>query len=377
MLNLKYKGIKMNLKDTIKKINVAYKNHQDIDEILTDLKDESCIGYWGTRFCEDEFPQNLELAKELFIIEQNKLSKENDINGTIELIDNIAKDFKDKVWAEEIAKKVLNTKIEDNDSMLRLFISVVSPEILNNQELGTQCLNKLNQLELSAAQYIRLAEATSKYINDISLAKDFITKALDSEDCDTSDIINAADVLAQEDCINDKVEAKRLYKSAQNKAIDLEEYNKLLSSINSNLNDKEFLESIITEVKLKLKEDDDFFEFAGDCTEIMDLGRFIADENILDNKESAKEIFNLLLQYKEIYDLLDTARAVIEVYEDTDEDYKNEFLIAIINKAEGCIEQGYYCDLYSLMIDDLGDEDMADEFKENYYDEMVEDGCEE
>ena len=96
----------------------------------------------------------------------------------------------------------------------------------------------------------------------------------------------------------------------------------------------------------------------------------VADDEILDDKEKAKKIFELVLRYDNITDILDSARDVKEIYEYSDESFANEYMNRALDKAKECAQEGYYCDIYNFIKDDLENEDLAEEFKNEYDDEL-------
>ena len=363
----------MNLEDVIKKIKVFYAEHDDLDEMIGDLSDGGYIDHWAKKFCEEDFPQNLELAKDLFRIALEKVSEEDDWAGVVGLVDNIAEDLKDKEWAKEIAIELLKKDIEDAYTLISLLRSATSSNILDDADLTQNILDTLSTKDVEVSHYVEMAQIISENKKDLALAKEFLSKVLELDESDISDKIDVADTLAQECYINDKDEAKKLYKTIEEEAKDLSDYNKLSYSINNYMEDKEFLEYMVVTSKLKLKEADDLFEFACYSNEIVDLAKMIADEEILDDKDSAKEIFNLVLNYKGVTDLLDSARAVKEVYEDSDEDYVSDYMNKAVQIAEEFVDEGYYCDIYNFLNDELEDEDMAQEFRDNYEDNMKSD----
>ena len=154
----------------------------------------------------------------------------------------------------------------------------------------------------------------------------------------------------------------------EKKLTTLESYNALMSSILNNLKDKKWAEKIAKEAIQKLKNTDNIFDFAGGAFEMLTLANFLAGEDGLNDKESAKEIFDMVKMYDSITDLLDGARAVKEIYKDTE--YAISYSQAILDKALESIQEGYYCDVYYFIRDELEDESRASEFKDKYEDEM-------
>lgn len=280
----------MSIEEIISKIKEVYKNHDDLDEIVTDLSDKSSITYWAEKFCEQDFPQNLELARELFLIKLVDCEDSHDFNDL----------------ASTIAE--------------------------------TDCLNDLaNEIYEKA---IKKAKESEEYIN-IALN------------------------------ISDKKRTAVLLKKAENILDELGNYNMLIDGVYNSLGDKEWAIRIANNAIKNLKETDDKFEFIGYSSEVLTLGEFVASEDGMNDKELAKEIFDTNIAYEGITDLLDSARKVKELYEDSD--YANKYSQKILDRAIEFVDEGYYCDIYYFIKDDLEDENRADEYKDEYEEQMRED----
>ncbi len=232
-----------------------------------------------------------------------------------------------------------------------------------------------------ADSFISLAEtvADDEKLND----KDWAKKLLDSAYSKVESLDELKSLAnAYLNILDDKNKAITLYKATQEKLAELADYNSLIEDINNELQDKKWAEDIINSAVDNLKNADDMFEFAGYSSTITQLGQFIGGEDYLNNKEKAKEIFDMVLLYEGITDLLDGARAVKETYENSDANYYQEYTSKALEKATSFLDDGYYCDLYNFIKDDLEDEDKAKQFKDTYIDEMINDheqyeGCEE
>jgi len=319
---------KMELKKIVKEVRAFYADHEDLDEMVTDLSDGKSIDYWANRFSEKDYPQNLELARELYLIELTKCESSYDFNN--------------------------------------LAYNIANKDGLNDQEVA----NEIYERAIETAEYLRDYTNIASNISDKEKIKKLYLQALEIAS-DIQDNMEVANSIAENEILNDKEWTKEIFKKVEENLEELRNYNELIHGINNYLDDKAWATNIANKAIEKLKDADDIFEFIGDSSEILTLGEFVAIEDGMNNKELAKEIFDINKDYESITDLLDSARKVIELYEE--EDYATEYSQAILDKAIELVESGYYCDIYFFIKDDLKDEDRAYEFRDEYDDEMRED----
>ncbi|MCK5537685.1 MAG: hypothetical protein KAI79_12725, partial [Bacteroidales bacterium] len=57
--------VSMSLDEIIEELKSTYSDHENLDEMISDLEDESYFGHWATKLCEDEFSNNIGLAQKL------------------------------------------------------------------------------------------------------------------------------------------------------------------------------------------------------------------------------------------------------------------------------------------------------------------------
>ena len=285
----------MTLEEVVEEIKQKHQDAEDLDEIVSDLSDNSYIDHWAVQFCQEEL-DDIEIGKKLFAIAVDQEDADyNDIAA------NIASVLNDKEWAREL-----------------------------------------------------------------------FTKALDQED---ADIVSIAKNIADVNGLNDKEWARGLCKNIENNFTKLEQWNQLIFLVGSEgLNDKSWLQELTEKATENLR--NNFFEFAGSSSEVITLATVIAAD--LKEPEKAKELFEMLKQYEDATDLLDAARSVMEIYND---DYKDEYINFMVNRAIEFVDSGYYCDIYNFINSELEDEEWAEEYRNEYEDNMQEDheeygGCE-
>ena len=320
------------IEDVIEEIKKIYSNHKELNRIIENLNSDfrsSYLGYWGREFCNPDFPANLDLARKLF-----KLN-EKDCGSTWEFVSlakNVLSGLKDREWATSLYKKAL-------------------------------------EVENGSSDILDVAKGILSDLGDRNWAISVFKKAIEKKE-GFSYTINIADSILTN--LNDKEWAKKLYEESYKQANDLCDYVSLIHSISRYLKDKEWAVRIVKEIVNKLNKEDEnnLFEFA-DPSCVLELGEFIATEDGMNDKELAKKIFNMNKSCDSITDLLDSARKVKEIYEDSE--YTKQYVEDVLNRAIELVDEGYYCDIYYFIKDELQDEKKAEEFKKEYYYQMKED----
>jgi len=220
----------------------------------------------------------------------------------------------------------------------------------------------------SSNDYCSLASKVIDGIKDKDWAKELFLKAYKKVE-DNNDLLSVArDVISN---LEDKEWGKTILQEVQNKIDNLQDFNSLIDILKYDLEDLEWTKQITTKVVDDFFESDDRVEFASYSSEIVELAQFVADKDICDDQEKAKKLYSNILIYEDINDLLDALREVNDII--NDEEYCTNFKNDIIERAIELIEDGYYCDIYKFIKDELEDEDKAQEFKSNYEDEIKSD----
>jgi len=285
----------LTLDEIIKKIKVEFANHEDLNEIITDLSEGDYIDHWASNFLDENFGNNQELSVALFKIAEARCSEYGEFNflGATIASEN---GLNDKKWAKELFEK------------------------------------------------------------SISLIKNKL------------DLVSIADNIASENGLNDKKWSHKLYEEIENNMSDLSHYNNLIVSLNRDQKDYKWAIKIINDAIEKIKNKDNFLEFTDTSEEVLKFIDYVCDENLLNDKEIAKEIFDMNKEYTDITSLLESSRKVLEIYDN--EKFAKDYVEECLDKAIDCVEQGYYCDIYFFIKNDLKNEEHAIEFKNEYYDEM-------
>jgi hypothetical protein len=284
----------MNLEEIVEAIKVNYDGHDDLDEMVSDLSDGGYIDHWANKFCEEDYPQNLDLAKELYAVSVENAESGADYASVAQSIADTG-GLNNKKWAEEL--------------------------------------------------YIKAIELTD----------------------DTADMLSIIDDVADETYLNNKEWARELYTQTEPNLSELFHYISLRNGLEERLEDKEWAKQVSLKAVDFIKKSDDVTEIAYD--EVIDVANYLAYEEQGNDLELAKDIYNYLKEYESVTALIEAAREVKNNY-DEDAEYRDGYINYCVERAIEFVDDDEYCDVYSFIKDDLEDDDKADEFKDNNYDNM-------
>lgn len=281
----------MELNGVMEKLKAHYSNHDDFDEMMTDLGDNTYIDHWANKLCSEHFNQNKELAKELYKIQLKACESCNDFSSLADSViseDNLA----DKVWAKEIYLQAIELA-EDSSDFCSIANSIVLENNLFDKEWASTLYDNAIEKATSTWDYISIAEslAEEEKINDKNIAKDVYKKAINVSDC-ASDFQSIALSLVDDSYMNDKEWAITIMQQALNsddinyndaksiaydivnkfddkewaktvyqQAIDLcdddEERKEVITDINDDLEDKHWVTELLEEYDITLSSDED------------------------------------------------------------------------------------------------------------------------
>jgi hypothetical protein len=293
-----------------------------------------------------------------------KIYSEKIASGELDPTEVSFADFADSMQTEDAPK--LNSE-QISSASTRSIEEII--EVIKKEYKGHEDLDEM-VTDLSGNAYLdhwarRLVR--DEFNNNSNLARELFQLQL--KECESSSDLSslASDVASS---LDDKDWATKILKEAYSKIDGLSDYNLLIEKIMNSLEDSKWACSLSDEAIEKLrnaKKSDEVFEFSGSPSEILTLAQFIASEDGTNDKEKAKEIFDLIKDYEGVTDLLDAGRSVIEIYGD---DYSDQYANEALEVAIRNVDSGYYCDIYTYIKDDLDDESRADEWKDDHYDEM-------
>ncbi len=297
----------------------------------------------------------------------NVLSKSNEDEITIKkVIEEIKVTYSGHDDLDEII-----TDLQDNISIDYWAEYMFQEKFNNNKELAKKLFTVyLNTLESSfSSDYLNVAELVSsdEKLSDKEWGRELFVKALELAE-DNNDKISIANAVLNKTILNDKNWAIEIFKQVEVNLEELSDYNDLIESTFNDLQDKQWGEKLVKEAISKVNDTKDIYKFMGMPCRLLTLAETVAVKNGLDDKEAAKLIFDKQKEFENIPDLIDSARKVQEIY--GNDDYALEYSESIIQRVTECLKEGYYCDLYYFIKEDLLDEDRAIEYKDKYEAEM-------
>jgi len=273
----------------IDKIKEQYSTYENSSEIILDLQSQNNIAFWVNELASDRFDFNYTLSKELLDIFINNYA-------------NSCKDFYE--IASVVAKK---DGINDRALSKKLFTKALLKADLSSDYV------KIAQKMIDENGFDNPNMAQELYIKAIEFAHNFY---------DYIDIANSIYTF-------DKEWAKDIYQKGEYKISSLGEFNKFISIL-KDIGDYEWAKKIVLKAVKEFKYVEDKNEF-GTAIEKIELVEYICEENLLDDKELAKEIFD---------------------------EIKHTFT------------DGYYTQIYNLIKNILKDDDMAEEWANDHGDQI-------
>lgn len=243
----------MTIENVIDEIKIKYAEDDNFDEIINDLEGGTYYEHWANKIIEDEgLENNKELAKELYTLAIDKCETSYECRN---LAESFIKYFNDKTTARELYEK-----------------SAVLAE----------CSNDYSNLATSIA--------SADYLDDKNYSKAFYEKALELSE----EIYQLSSVAEEISTVYmDKEWARIVYKAIEDKIENLDHTNTLIEATLNILKDKEWSLRLIQTAIHHLKSADDMYAFAGEIGEIKRLADFIADEDTINDKKLAKEVYDL------------------------------------------------------------------------------------
>jgi len=316
-----------------------------------------------------QLDKNVEVLESVNSIKDTFLSLHEKSKIMENSLESSLKEAKSMIEIFEQNAELEEDKVRDEDTLsLSEVLEQIKSTYPDSEELETIVE------DLTANSYIdywakKLCE--EEFGHNKTLAKKLFKIAL--KEADGDELLSIANGIADSDGYDDKQWAKIIYQEVENNVNDLEKYTGLIDSIKSYLEDIDWAKEITLKAFKVLKESDDKLEFASDVSYMVYLIEYIYDERLLHDSHKAKEVFEYAKAYEEISDILEIARAVMSV---DDEEYKIEYIDNCLDRAIENVREGYYCDIYNFLKDDLEDEEKADSFKSAYYSEMENDAAE-
>lgn len=347
----------LSLNQIIEKIKVVCKDHESIDEIITDLSDNTYLDHWAKQLIDDENNNVRGIAKNLYLIYIKNLedpSFDDILTAAEELADESL--FNDIHLAVSYYKKAEGLAKSSGD-----FAQLGKKLMDSNRDKAIELYTKAESLSETLDEFVELANLV--IVQDEEKAIMLFKKA---ENIATTfdDYVSIGSAIKDVD----KDWSKKLYEKASNHISSLGEFNAIINNAFCVFEDHKWGSKMVNEAIRELMTADDVFEFCEYYDALIELADEIVSENGLNDKEAAKNIFNKLLEYEAVSALLEGGRKVIEVY-GLDDEYTQEFCNKCVTRAIEFVEEGYYMDIFRFIQNDLQEEDRASDFYSEYEEE--------
>jgi len=238
----------MALSAIIEKIKEQYSEHDDFEEIITDLEGNEYLDHWAKKFCDDDFNNNKELAKELFIIYADSCE---DCSSFVSLANDILDEdyMDDKEWAKELFEKAIETA-EDSRDYTDIASSISST--YKDLDLGRTLFDKaIEKAETTDDyQYIASSIIDEDGLGDKELAITIMKKAIDFDNLTYSDAKAIGYTLIS--TFNDTDWAKELYQKSIDLCDDDSERKEVIQDIKDDLDDEDWADELIKEFDITM-----------------------------------------------------------------------------------------------------------------------------
>jgi hypothetical protein len=197
----------------IDEITEKYSDHDDFDEMLSDLGSNDFLDHWANKFCGEEFGQNKGLARKLYVLQLEKSDTCREIAG---VADNVIDEecLGDKIWAKEIYEKAVSLA-DCSADYADIADTIVLPERLSDKEWARKLYADAIEMAEDVNDYRTIAEslADDGKLGNKTWAKEVYQKAIDiAVSC--SDLQSVASSLVQEYYLSDKEWAAKVMKQA-------------------------------------------------------------------------------------------------------------------------------------------------------------------
>jgi len=276
----------MNLNDVIEKIKEQYSNHEDFEEIITDLEGNDYLDHWAKKFCDNDFDNNKELAKELFTVYADSCK---DSSSFVSLADNILDEdyLNDREWAKELFEKA-HLVVEDSRDLVNLASSLASK--YKDLEWARTIFNEAIEKAQTSDEYQYIASTLidEDGLGDKELAITIMKKAIEFDDITYSDAKGIGYTLFN--TFDDKDWAKELYQRAIDLCDDDAERKEVIKDIKDDLEDEDWANELIEEFDITM---------ASQATIIAPECTFYTETKKLEDVDTKEKLKDFLKEFQE------------------------------------------------------------------------------
>ena len=344
----------LSLDQIIEIIKVLCKDHESIDEIITDLSDNTYLDHWAKQLIDDENNNIKRVAKNLYLIHLKNL-EDPSFDDILTVAEELADEslFNNTSLAASFYKKAEDSAKSSGD-----FAQLAEKLIDSNKDKAIALYIKAENLAETLDELIELANLVIVHDEEKAI---ILFKKAESIATTFNDYVSVGTAVKD----IDKDWGRKLYEKASNHISSLDEFNKIINKAFYDFEDHKWGSKMANKAIKELMKADDLFEFCGYYDALIELADEVVSENGLSDKECAKNIFNKLKEYEAVSAQLEGSRKVIEIY-GLDDEYTQEFCNQSVTRAIEFLEEGYYMDVFRFIQDDLEDEDRASDFYSEY-----------
>jgi len=201
--------------EIIDEIASSYSEHEKIETILNDIKQDVNINYWADRFCSPAFYENFDLAQSLFEYSLNKCESYRDYKELAFSVGN-SDGFDDKDWS----KKLIMTAITKVTTLRDLRVLADDIAVQNrgfyDRSIASEIYKEAIEKSSTAYEYYCIAESlcNKSLLDDKDWATDIYQKAIEAA-ADADELTYIADSIADEDNLDDEEWSNELYLIAE------------------------------------------------------------------------------------------------------------------------------------------------------------------
>ena len=274
-------NISESMSEFLNKVQEKYSDHDDLEEMLNDLKSNSYLNHWAGKFFDEDDLNDTDMGKELLKVSEELANSSSEYCDLGKII-GLKSGCNDSEWAKEVFKVAIE-KAEDFGDLHSVAEGILCDENLGDHELG----------------------------------KTVIQMCMDKSDS-SSELCETADLIAQNNYLRDKSWGREIYNQALAKAEDVTEMTEIARSICNveSLNDKNWGREIF----IKASEHPDC-----DGSLMSDLAWDVRDDDYLGDEQLSEEFFRKAVEMADDSTKKEILKRIHRVSEELAEELKNQY----------------------------------------------------
>jgi len=314
------------IEDTITKIKEVYKDHEDFDEIVDDLEGGEYFDHWAEKFITEDYGKNVELAKSLFKLLEEKTESFDDF---AELASKVADGLSDKEWAKALFEKALTYEADRASDILDLAQKIADEEVLGDKEWAREIVKKA--LNIADEDNLRsIAFAIINMFEDKDWAKEVYKEAIEKSD-DATELSLIGNDIARFYTEEKELSEKAYYKGIEKAEEDTSKFYMKFYIANGILENVDREKGI--EIGLSVIDDD-----RCDAETSIEVARSIARGSVPEFKEKETIVYRKIIDGE-------SSDAIVQLLESyiNPEEHEDLFSEAVEKVEEICMGVSSYC----------------------------------